>query len=77
MKNPYTLSVKFKNDLFWNSLNCGFSRLLFNTNIYIFVILRKIAIKYENTFNIVLFFPIVQILILCIKSIYMYEEYMN
>lgn len=52
MKNPHLQSVKFRTDLFWNSLNCGFSRLLFNTNIYMFAILRRIAMKYKDTFNI-------------------------
>lgn len=51
MKNPHLLSVKFKNDLFRNSLNCGFSKNYCSIQNYMFAILRRIAIKHKNTFG--------------------------
>lgn len=74
MKNPHRLSVRFNTDLLWHSLNCGFSRLLFNADIYMLAILKRIAIKCKNTFNInSALFPNSSNSHPMCKSIYMYE----
>lgn len=72
MKNPHPWSVKFKTDLFYNSWNCGFSRLLFKHR------QKRTTIKYKNSLNInSAIFPNSSHSSPTCKSIYTYKEYVK